>query len=154
MAARCDDTNVRAMTVQPGQKGIVAVEEVPHPDLHDGALLVRGKAIGVCGTDRGIADGAYGTPPPSEERLTVGHESLGEVLEAPAGSGFAPGDLIVGISRRPDPVPCSAWAAGEWDMCRNDGFGELITRPEPLASWTEALDRQPEDIRVVAELTA
>jgi threonine dehydrogenase-like Zn-dependent dehydrogenase len=46
------------------------------------------------------------------------------VLEAPVGSGFAPGDLVVGIVRRPDPVPCPACAAGEWDMCRNDGFGE------------------------------
>ena len=112
------------MTVRPGQKGTFGVEEVPHPDLHDGALLVRGRAIGVCGTDREIADGAYGTPPCGEERLIIGHESLGEVIEAPAGSGFAPGDLVVGIVRRPDPVPCAACAAGEWDMCRNDGFGE------------------------------
>jgi hypothetical protein len=35
---------VRAMTVRPGQKGTFGVEEVPHPDLHDGALLVRGRA--------------------------------------------------------------------------------------------------------------
>src|SRR6185312_6884828 len=53
-----------------------------------------------------------------------GHEGLGEVLEAPAGSGFAPGDLVVGIVRRPDPIPCPACAAGEWDMCRTDSFGE------------------------------
>ena len=30
----------------------------------------------------------------------------------------------------------------------------LITRRVPLASWTEALDRQPEDIKVVVDLTA
>ena len=98
------------MTVRPGQKGTFGVEEVPHPDLHDGALLVRGRAIGVCGTDREIADGAYGTPPCGEERLIIGHESLGEVIEAPAGSGFASGDLIVRIVRRPDPIPCAACA--------------------------------------------
>lgn len=112
------------MTVRPGQKGTADVEEVPDPGTQDGALLVRGRMIGVCGTDREIADGAYGTPPSGEERLVIGHESLGEVLQAPAGSGFAPGDLVVGIVRRPDPVPCPACAAGEWDMCRNDGFGE------------------------------
>jgi glucose 1-dehydrogenase len=117
------------MTVRPGQHGSADVEELPHPDGRDGALLVRGRAVGVCGTDREIADGAYGTPPPGEARLIIGHESIGEVLDAPAGSGFAPGDLIVGIVRRPDPVPCPACAAGEWDMCRNDGFGERgITR--------------------------
>jgi len=115
---------MRAMTVRPGQKQTAGVEEAPHPDEQDGTLLVRGMAIGICGTDREIAGGAYGTPPSGEERLIIGHESLGEVLEAPAGSGFAPGDLVVGIVRRPDPVPCPACAAGEWDMCRTDGFGE------------------------------
>ena len=59
-----------------------------------------------------------------ESKLIIGHEGLGEVLEAPAGSGFRAGDLVVGIVRRPDPVPCPACAAGEWDMCRNDGFAE------------------------------
>ena len=112
------------MTVVPGQKGAAGVEEVPDPDAQDAALLVRGMALGLCGTDHEIAEGAYGTPPSGEERLIIGHESLGEVLEAPTGSGFAPGDLVVGIVRRPDPVPCPACAAGEWDMCRTDSFGE------------------------------
>ena len=30
----------------------------------------------------------------------------------------------------------------------------LITRRAPLTSWTEALDRHPEDIKVVVDLTA
>ena len=34
------------------------------------------------------------------------------------------GDLVVGIVRRPDPVPCPACAAGEWDMCRNGRYTE------------------------------
>ena len=33
-------------------------------------------------------------------------------------------------------------------------LGRLITRRVPLTSWTEALDRQPEDIKVVVNLTA
>ena len=75
---------------------------------------------------QGVRNGidGYGLPPPGEERLVLGHESLGEVVEAPEGSGFAPGDLVVGIVRRPDPVPCPACAAGEWDMCQNGGFVE------------------------------
>jgi threonine dehydrogenase-like Zn-dependent dehydrogenase len=102
----------------------VSVEDVPEPAKDDGALLVRGRLIGVCGTDREIAEGGYGEPPPGESKLIIGHESLGEVLDAPAGSGFHVGDLVVGIVRRPDPVPCPACAAGEWDMCRNDRFAE------------------------------
>jgi threonine dehydrogenase-like Zn-dependent dehydrogenase len=54
----------------------------------------------------------------------LGHESLGRVVRAPAGSGLASGDLVVGIVRRPDPVPCPNCAAGEWDMCRNGRYTE------------------------------
>jgi threonine dehydrogenase-like Zn-dependent dehydrogenase len=56
--------------------------------------------------------------------LVLGHESLGRVLDAPAGSGFASGDLVVGIVRHPDPVPCANCAVGEWDMCRNGRYTE------------------------------
>lgn len=112
------------MTVVPGEKGTARTEDVPDPEVSEGQLVVRGIALGVCGTDREIAEGAYGTAPPGETSLILGHESLGEVVRSPAHSGFAPGDLVVGIVRRPDPVPCPACAAGEWDMCRNDKFGE------------------------------
>jgi threonine dehydrogenase-like Zn-dependent dehydrogenase len=81
-------------------------------------------ALGVCGTDREIVSGAYGEAPPGNERLVLGHESFGEVIEAPRGGRFSVGDRIVGIVRRPDPVPCPACAAGEWDMCRNGGYTE------------------------------
>jgi threonine dehydrogenase-like Zn-dependent dehydrogenase len=86
--------------------------------------LVQTRAIGVCGTDLEIIGGEYGWPPPGEDRLAIGHESLGEVVEAPADSGLAPGDLVVAIVRRPDPVPCLNCAVGEWDMCRNGRYTE------------------------------
>ena len=76
-------------------------------------------AVGVCGTDRELLEGRYGEAPRGESRLVIGHESLGRVLEAPAGSGFAPGDWVVAIVRHPDPVPCANCAVGEWDMCTN-----------------------------------
>jgi threonine dehydrogenase-like Zn-dependent dehydrogenase len=87
-------------------------------------VLVRTLALGVCGTDREILAAEYGAAPPGEDRLILGHESLGEVVEAPADSGLRPGDIVVGIVRRPDPVPCPACAAGEWDMCRNGRYTE------------------------------
>ena len=39
-------------------------------------------------------------------------------------SSLKAGDLVVGIVRRPDPVPCPNCAVGEWDMCRNGGYTE------------------------------
>jgi threonine dehydrogenase-like Zn-dependent dehydrogenase len=115
---------MRAVTVLPGVKGSVRLDDIAEPPLSDGAILVRTRALGICGTDHEILDGLYGSAPEGAERLVLGHESLGVVQEAPHGSGFSPGDPIVGIVRRPDPLPCPSCAAGEWDMCRNGGFTE------------------------------
>jgi threonine dehydrogenase-like Zn-dependent dehydrogenase len=115
---------MRALTVIPEQPGSAAVTDVAEPGPEQGDLLVSGLAIGVCGTDREIIAGAYGQAPAGRERLVLGHESLGVVAEAPPESDFAAGDLVVGIVRRPDPVPCDACARGEFDMCRNGLFKE------------------------------
>jgi len=115
---------MRAITVFPGQPGSVRLEDVPDPPASDGPILVRTVALGVCGTDRDIVAGEYGWAPPGENRLVLGHESLGRVEHAPAGAGVVPDDLVVGIVRRPDPVPCPACAVGEWDMCRNGRYTE------------------------------
>lgn len=115
---------MRAVTVLPGVKGSVQLEDIAEPPLSDGTILVRTRALGICGTDHEILDGLYGSAPEGAERLVLGHESLGIVEEAPPGSGFSVGDPIVGIVRRPDPIPCPFCASGEWDMCRNGGFTE------------------------------
>jgi threonine dehydrogenase-like Zn-dependent dehydrogenase len=115
---------MRAITVLPGVANSARLDEVPDPPRSDGAVLVRTLALGVCGTDREIISGAYGSAAPGQERLVLGHESLGTVEEAPAESGLKSGDLVVGIVRRPDPLPCPACAVGEWDMCRNGGYTE------------------------------
>ncbi|MCO5967283.1 glucose 1-dehydrogenase [Actinoallomurus soli] len=115
---------MRALTMVPLTAGSLEVSEVPEPTRGEGELLVEGVALGVCGTDREIVSGDFGDAPPGDERLIIGHESLGRVREAPEGSGFTPGDLVVGIVRRPDPVPCGACAHGEFDMCRNGRYTE------------------------------
>lgn len=115
---------MRALTVLPRQAGSAAVIDMPDPEPGPGELLVDGLALGVCGTDREIVAGDYGWAPPGEARLVLGHESLGRVARAPRGTGFAPGDLVVGVVRRPDPVPCAACARGEFDFCRNGGYTE------------------------------
>jgi glucose 1-dehydrogenase len=115
---------MQALTVEPLVAGSVQVMEVPDPVPGDGEMLVAGLAVGLCGTDREIAAGDYGWPPPGQRRLVLGHESLGRVLSAPAGGDFAEGDLVVGVVRRPDPVPCGACAHDEFDMCRNGQYTE------------------------------
>src|ERR1700676_2254596 len=115
---------MRALTTAPGIPNSARIEDVAEPPVSDGDVLVATLALGVCGTDREILAGEYGWAPPGADRLILGHESLGVVQHAPQGCGLAPGDLVVGIVRRPDPEPCIACAAGEWDMCRNGRYTE------------------------------
>ena len=154
---------MRALTVAPGIANSARLEDVPEPPRADGAVLVRSLALGVCGTDREIVSGSYGWAPPGEKRLVIGHESLGEVCEAPTESGFRPGDRVVGIVRRPDPVPCPACAVGEWDMCRNgrytergikerNGYGADFFRIEP--DFLVKVDHALGDAGVLVEPTS
>jgi glucose 1-dehydrogenase len=154
---------MRALTTVPKQVGSLAVIEVPDPQPGPGELLVDAIAVGVCGTDREIAGGEYGWAPPGHHRLVLGHESLGRVRTAPEGAGFAEGDLVVGVVRRPDPEPCGACAHGEFDMCRNGRYTERgIKQLDGYASerWTvEAeyavrLDGRLDDVGMLMEPTS
>ena len=151
---------MKAITVVPGEPGEVRVEEVPEPEESEGELLVRGDLLGICGTDADIVYEGYGVPPPGRDRLLIGHESLGTVLEAAPDSGFAPGDRVAGIVRRPDPVPCEPCSRGEWDFCRNGlftergidqrrGFGSQLWRTEP--EYAVRLDPELGDAGVLLE---
>lgn len=114
---------MRAMVVEPGRADSASVGTFDGP-VGEGTVLVDGLAVGICGTDGEIADAEYGSAPEGEDRLVLGHESLGRVAQAPDGSGLVAGDLVVGIVRRPDPVPCRPCGLGAWDMCRNGRYTE------------------------------
>ncbi|MGW1058980.1 glucose 1-dehydrogenase [Micromonospora rubida] len=115
---------MRAVTVTPGvPNSLRLVHDHPEPPAEEGAILVEALAVGICGTDHEIVAGDYGEAQPGASTLVLGHESLGRVLEDPSGT-LQPGDLVAGIVRHPDPVPCPNCAVGEWDMCRNGGYTE------------------------------
>lgn len=131
---------MRALSVVPGKPDTATIEERPEPPPTEGAVLVDGLLMGICGTDVEIVRDGYGVPPEGASSLVLGHESLGRVREAPAGSGFAAGDLVAGVVRRPD--DCPACAADEWDMCLTgnyvergikgmDGYGATAWRADP-----------------------
>jgi threonine dehydrogenase-like Zn-dependent dehydrogenase len=113
---------MRALTVKPGVANSLSLDDWPEPQADGKHLVVKALALGICGTDHEIIAADYGTAPEGSDRLVIGHESLGEVIE-PVGD-FAKGDRVVGIVRRPDPVPCACCAGGEWDMCRNGQYTE------------------------------
>ena len=114
---------MQSVTVVPGTKGTARLEAVVDPALGLGSVVVDALAVGICGTDVEIAAGDDGWAPPGEERLVLGHESLGRVVD-PGPTGLSVGDHVVGIVRRPDPVPCPNCSVGEWDMCSNGQYTE------------------------------
>ena len=73
------------------QPGDLALEQRDKPVRGDGEVLVRIRRVGVCGTDMHIFTGNQ--PYLSYPRV-MGHELAGEVEEAPAASGLAPGDPV------------------------------------------------------------
>ncbi len=132
-----------ALTVIPGVADSVRLESIDPPTTNGERLLARPLMLGICGTDREIAAGTYGWPVENRERLVLGHECVAAVVRAPDGGRFKAGDLVAGIVRRPDPVPCPSCAVAEWDMCQNglytecgikarDGFGaeQIALEPE------------------------
>ncbi len=153
---------MQAMVVQPGRQGSATLAEFDQP-VGTGDVLVEGLLVGICGTDTEIANGEYGTAPPGETHLVLGHESLGRVTGAPDHSGLVAGDLVVGIVRRPDPVPCRPCSLDAWDMCRNGrytergikelhGFGAQQWRIEP--EFAVRVDTALGDAAVLLEPTS
>ncbi|MBB4674698.1 glucose 1-dehydrogenase [Crossiella cryophila] len=154
---------MKAVVGVPGDPSRTALRELPDPVAGPGELLVTGLLAGVCGTDREVVEQGYGELPPDRSEMVLLHESLGRVRTAPDGSGFTPGDLVVGLVRRPDPEPCGACADGQWDFCRNgkytergikalDGYGSQLWTVEP--EFAVRLDPALGELGVLTEPTS
>lgn len=72
----------------------VALREIPHPKRQTGEVLVKVRAASLNFPDLLMTKGEYQFKP--EVPFTSGLEFSGEVIEADAGSGFAPGDKVYG----------------------------------------------------------
>ena len=153
---------MKAITIIPGTPNSVSVQDVPEPPATEGTVLVRALELGICGTDFELISADYGWPPRGSNHLILGHESLGIVEDAPAHAAVRKGDLVVGIVRHPDPVPCIACAIDEWDMCRNmqytergikeiNGFGSELWRSDP--AFVVKIDPKLSSLGVLMEPT-
>lgn len=117
--------------------------------------------VGVCGTDKEICRFEYGTPPPGQEYLVLGHESLGEVVEVgPGVTKVAPGDLVVVMVRRPCGVAsCLACRGHQQDFCYSGSFTERgINQIHGFMTGfvvdeEEYLCKVPRELREIAVLT-
>ena len=106
-----------AIAIHPGQANSLHLTEIPRDEPGPGEVLVHVRQVGICGTDRELIHGSFGTAPTGTTSLVLGHEMLGEVAAVgPGVLGFAPGQLVTATVRRPD--GCPACVAGHPDMCQ------------------------------------
>jgi threonine dehydrogenase-like Zn-dependent dehydrogenase len=117
---------VQALVTQPGHTHTTHVEDVPAVEAREGEVLVRTLEVGVCGTDREIAEGLFGIAPEGEPLLVLGHEALAVVERD--GYGFARGQLVTATVRR-SCGHCIACAEDSPDSCLTGDYSERgITR--------------------------
>lgn len=116
------------------EPGDLRVEEAAVPEIEPGHVLVKVKAVGVCGSDipRVNFFGAY------HPQLTIGHEFSGEIVKVNRVEKWQPGDRVV----VPPLIPCGCcqWCrAGHYSLCedydyfgsRRDGaMAEYVSVPE------------------------
>jgi L-iditol 2-dehydrogenase len=90
----------------PGE-GNLALQEIAEPRLGPDDVLIRIRAVGVCGTDVSILHGSYRTTTP----IVIGHEFSGEIADiGSAVSTWKVGDRVV--------VENTAGACGTCELCR------------------------------------
>lgn len=148
---------MKRIVVEPPAPGarMEATDPVdPGPSDH----LIQTLEVGVDGTDLEIVRGEYGTPPPGEDVLTIGHEALGRVVRGPSESELEEGDLVNPTVRRGCGL-CLPCKTGESDFCFTGLYKERGIKglhgynAEYFAETEEYLVRVPTDLREVAVLT-
>lgn len=147
---------MRALAVYPDRHitQIIEIAEPPPPRGHE--VLVRVHEVGICGTDRDIADFHYGEPPPGSDHLILGHEAVGEIADIGEDvSTVRIGDLVVLTVRRPCPDPgCRACRVGRQDFCTTGDFTERGIKQVHGYLTELVLDDEHNVVAVPPQLTA
>jgi len=115
-----------------------------------GEVRVQTLRVGFCGTDREIARGSHGIPPPGASHLVLGHEMVGVVAEVGEGSGLKTGDIVAAMVRQGCGrcVPC---LAGRADYCLTGDYLEHGIRG--LDGFARPVVVLPQDMVVVVAST-
>jgi threonine dehydrogenase-like Zn-dependent dehydrogenase len=136
---------MKAVAVFPGSREVKVIEREDPRISQPDQVMLRMLDVGICGTDKEICTFEYGTPPPGDDYLVIGHEALAEVVPS---------------VRRPCPhTGCLACRAGHQDYCYTGDFRERGIEQAHGYMASYAVDRGrylnpvPPDLREIAVLT-
>lgn len=116
----------------------VSVDQIPEPDYGPFDVLIAPLAVGVCGTDTHIVDGAFMSRPP----MVLGHEICGRVVAVGDGVTSVVVDDLVTVEPHLYCGVCVYCQTGMLHMCPrrrapgvhlDGGMAELLAVPETLA---------------------
>jgi threonine dehydrogenase-like Zn-dependent dehydrogenase len=152
---------MKAIAVFPGSREVKVIEQEDPRISQPDQVMLRMLDVGICGTDKEICTFEYGTPPPGDDYLVIGHESLAEVVAAgSAVERVQAGDLVVPSVRRPCVHPgCLACRAGHQDYCYTGDFRERGIKEahgymaEYIVDHERHMNLVPPDLREIAVLT-
>ena len=151
---------MKAVAVFPESRQVKLIEqEVPRLAQPDQVML-RLLDVGICGTDKEICSFEYGIPPPGQDHLVIGHESLAEIVQVgSAVERFRVGGLVVPSVRRPCPHRgCLSCRSGHQDYCYTGEFAERGIKDahgymtEYVVDHERYMNVVPPDLREVAVL--
>lgn len=151
---------MQALAVFPKRKSIEVIEAAAPKLTRYTELGLRVLDVGICGTDREIVEGHYGTPPDGEEHLILGHEAICEVTQiGDQIQGVDVGDLVVPSVRRPcGKENCSACGENRQDFCYTGDFAERGIKQlhgfmaDQLVEDVQFVTKVPRELRDVAVL--
>ena len=115
---------MKAIAIIPGTTTVslidVAEPQVTAPD----EVKIKTMQVGICGTDREEVSGGRADAPPGEEKLIIGHEMFGEVVDVgTAVTKVKRGDYGVFMVRR-GCGKCKACLNGRSDLCYTGDYTE------------------------------
>ncbi len=150
---------MRALAITPGQSGVRLVDRPEPSASRPDEIKVRVLQVGICGTDREEASGGRADAPEGASELVIGHELLGEVVEAGSSvTRVGPGDLAVFTVRR-ECGRCLPCTMNRSDMCRTGEYRERGIRgldgyqAEYVVDSERYVVRVPREVASVGVLT-
>lgn len=113
---------MKALVYEGPQK--MELREIPAPEPEAGELLIKVKAVGVCGSD---VEGYLGKTGRRTPPMVMGHEFAGIVAQTDSNSGFRQGDKVV-VQPKLYCGQCNYCRSGLTHMCpQADFLGVLDT---------------------------
>ncbi len=139
---------MEALVKYANEPGRVEIREMPEPEITPDQVLLRVRAVGICGSDLEMYHHKITFPvrPP----VILGHEFSGTVEAVGADVGdFRPGDRVVSETAAYICGKCAECRTGNYNQCPNRlGFGVLINGADaPLVAVRQgALHHVPDSV--------